>query len=150
MLSLSGGLRREGLPSLTLVELLLKRSVKLVVHEDNTATIQCIKSGYSPALRHMARTARASLGFLNEVFFGETEGEDGEIISSDLIKPVLQHCPTLKMKADIFTKSLDRAKFEQALQLLGVSKENIALCCLAKFGQQADEQCTPGTAISFT
>ena len=61
MLSLSGGLRKEALPSLTLLELLLKRSVKMIVHEDNTATIQCIKTGYSPALRHMARTARVSL-----------------------------------------------------------------------------------------
>ena len=128
MLSLSGGLRREALPSLTLLELLLKRTVQLVVHEDNTATIQCIRTGYSPALRHLARTARVSLGFLNEVFYQDDE-DDGT-----LLKPILQHCPTDKMKADIFTKSLDRVKFESALQLLGVSRENIALCCQAKFG----------------
>jgi len=135
MLSLSGGLRRETLPSLTLLELLLGRSVKMVTFEDNTATIQCIKSGYSPALRHMARTARVSLGFLNEVFYGTVEDENGEIVQDDLIKPVLQHCPTAKMKADLFTKSLDRIKFIQALELIGVSKTMALACAVARFGE---------------
>ena len=92
MLSLSSGLRKEALPSLTLLELLLGRSLRLVTFEDNTATISCVKSGYSPALRHMQRTARVSLGFLNEVFFGEDGDSD-----TTLIKPVLQHCPTASM-----------------------------------------------------
>ena len=105
----------------------------MIVHEDNTATIQCIKTGYSPALRHMARTARVSLGFLNEVFYGEVEFDDGEDGVQPL-KPVLQHCPTDKMKADLFTKTLERTKFLKALELIGVSKETAALCCIARFG----------------
>ncbi len=84
--------------------------MNVITHEDNSAAIQCIASGYSPALRHLNRTARVSLGFLHEVY------HDGEL--ADQSK--LVHCATNLMKADFLTKPLNRQSFEAALDLIRV------------------------------
>ena len=89
----------------------------MIVHEDNSSCITAIRAGYSPALRYLNRTARISLGFLNEVLCGSDKGESE---SNFGLLPKLQHCPTDRMKADIFTKPLDRVRYLRALDLLGV------------------------------
>ena len=61
VISLAFSLYQEGLPSLQLWELLLQRSVKLRVMEDNQATILVVKKGYSPKLRHVSRTHKVNL-----------------------------------------------------------------------------------------
>ena len=108
MISISTSLRKEALPAQQLISLILGRTVLLVSHEDNSATISSIKAGYSPALRHLSRTERISLGVLNEVYFGPGSGAQ------------LRHCPTLLQKGDLFTKVLDEAKFSAALELFRV------------------------------
>ena len=59
-------LRQHGLPAITLFEAILQRRVKLQVHEDNTAMIQCVKSGKNPTMRYLHRTHRTSVGWLHE------------------------------------------------------------------------------------
>lgn len=103
---------------LDLLELLFAHPIKLVCHEDNDATIKAIKKGYSPCLRSMQRTARISLGFAHEVFHeDEVDADDGEPPRFG-IRPVLVHCPTKEMRADVFTKTLDRVSFANALEML--------------------------------
>ena len=68
VISLAYSLYQEGIPSLQLWELLLQRSVKLRVMEDNQATILVVRKGYSPKLRHMSRTHKVNLSCLSEVF----------------------------------------------------------------------------------
>ena len=51
------------------MEVSLGRLVCLRGLEDNTQFIAAIQRGYSPALRHLQRHCRLSLGFTHEVFF---------------------------------------------------------------------------------
>jgi hypothetical protein len=74
--------------------------------EDNEATIRIINTGKSPALRHVGRTHRVDLAFLQE---NKVKGEMD-----------LQYCPTEYMCADVFTKHfLNVAKWEYAITLIG-------------------------------
>ena len=57
----------EALPVLQLWQTVLERSVEMVIHEDNQATIQVVHQGYSSKLRHIARTHKVNLGSLREL-----------------------------------------------------------------------------------
>ena len=109
VISLVYSLYQEGIPSLQLWELLLQRSVKLRVMEDNQATILVVKKGYSPKLRHITRTHKVNLSCLSEVF-----AEGGVTI---------EYVDTKDQAADIFTKALPPQKWGAALNLLGMRTE---------------------------
>ena len=109
VISLAYSLYQEGIPSLQLWELLLQRSVKLRVMEDNQATILVVKKGYSPKLRHITRTHKVNLSCLSEVF-----AEGGVTI---------EYVDTKDQAADIFTKALPPQKWGAALNLLGMRTE---------------------------
>ena len=91
---------------LTLWDTLLGRKVILKIWEDNEATIKVVKKGYSAKLRHVTRTHKVNLGSLYEVF----RGEDHEI----------KHVATNEQSADIFTKGLEPAKWDNAISLLNM------------------------------
>ena len=93
---------------LDLFEAAMQRPVTLICLEDNTQTISAVRNGYSPALRHLNRTERISLGVLHEQFI---EGGGGY---------VLKHQPTNEHKGDMFTKRLDPAGFESAILRVGL------------------------------
>ena len=122
-------MRREAIPVLGLVELMLQRPMQLTAYEDNTATITAIRVGYSPALRYLERTARVSLGVTHELFFPDEPEEDFDPDPACpggvgfVLQPKLTHCPTAEMRADIFTKVLDRQKFAAALLLINCKGE---------------------------
>ena len=61
-------MKRDGFATQELIESILQRAVDVEVMEDNTAAIQGIRNGYSPALRYIMRTQRINLGSLNEAF----------------------------------------------------------------------------------
>ena len=65
VVSLSWCMRMDGLPMVLLWETLLNRRIRILVLEDNIGTIQAIEKGYSPALRHLPKTQKTSLDFLN-------------------------------------------------------------------------------------
>ncbi len=106
-------LKREVIPVLEQLERNLGRSVLLIGNEDNTQCISAIKRGYSPALRHLQRHCRTSLGFAHEVFY--PDGSPGAAkYDSDL-----RYCETTKRKGDWMTKALDRAAFIKAREAAG-------------------------------
>ena len=111
IVSLAHSLFQEGLPALSLWERLLGRtSVQLVIHEDNQATILVAKKGYSPKLRHIARTHKVNLGSISEQL---EEGTGVEI----------EYVDTAEQAADIFTKALVPQKWDRAIKLLGIRQK---------------------------
>ena len=74
-----------------LLEDALNRPVQIVCMIDNMQTIQVVTKGYGAKLRHLLRTQRFCLGVLHEM------------ISNPDMHMCMEHCPTLKQKADIFT-----------------------------------------------
>ncbi|CAE8628887.1 unnamed protein product [Polarella glacialis] len=116
--AMNTGLRKIVVPMLHLLETVLRRSVKLVCHEDNTQAIIALQKGYPPSLRHLARHNRLSLGFVHEVFHGRNE--DG----TKMYDAEVRHAPSATQKGDImFTTALDRAAFEAAKMKIGIFKK---------------------------
>ena len=48
-------LRLEGIPGLTLWDALARKKIDLIMFEDNQATLQILKTGKNPTLRHLNR-----------------------------------------------------------------------------------------------
>jgi hypothetical protein len=64
----NAAVRLEGLPALQLWDIVLERKVIATLLEDNQATMQILKSGKNPALRHIARTHRVNFTWLSDIF----------------------------------------------------------------------------------
>ena len=107
IVSLAHSLFQEGIPALSLWETLLRRRDKLIVHEDNQATILVAKKGYSPKLRHISRTHKVNIASISELLQPETGVE-------------IAYVDTTKQAADIFTKQLPPQKWDAAIRLLGM------------------------------
>ena len=107
------GLRREAIPAQTLMEHLLGFRPKIRHHIDNQQAISAIRRGYSKKLRHIGRTQRVNLGFLNDVL------ED-----PDMLYDVV-HRPTKEMKADLLTKALAGPQFKVARDLIAFYAKEI-------------------------
>ena len=99
--------RTIGLPTKVLMEFVLNKDVDLVLHEDNQATLRVIKTGRSPALRHLSRTHHVNIAWLTER------------VNERELHP--QYVDTSKQASDIFTKAFTNlVKWMSALQLLGM------------------------------
>eukprot|EP00971_Amphidinium_carterae_P139238 2759140-Amphidinium_carterae.1 len=108
VVSLSHALREEGIPVMQIVSEILGQKVDLTCYEDNSQAIQAVKRGYSKKLRHLPRIHRICLGSLHELLHG-----DARI-------GTLQYHPSIDHKADLFTKSMECARFEQCCSMLGL------------------------------
>ena len=100
--SLSAGLRGEGIPLQIMIGQMLGCDISLRCMEDNTQTISAVRRGYSKKLRQLSRTHRVSLGVINEC-----------LENPDLMIEI-EYCPTAEHKADGLTKAMGRPQFEVA------------------------------------
>ena len=91
-----------------LLEEVLPRRLDVCCKVDNMQTIQAVTKGYSKRLRHLPRTQRVCVEMLHEM------------LNDPDLKMSLQHCPTLQMKADIFTKALNGPRFKAAGDMIGL------------------------------
>ena len=98
--------RREAIPIQMLLDEVLPRRIGIACRVDNMQTIQAVTKGYSKRLRHLPRTQRVCVGMLHEML------NDRDLQLS------IEHCPTLQMKADLFTKVLNGPKFRAALEMI--------------------------------
>ena len=85
---------------------MLQRKVRLVLREDNQATIKVVRQGYSAKLRHMPRTHRIDLRSLSESL--ERDSVELEYVETNL------------QRADIFTKALPPHKWDAAVGMLNI------------------------------
>ena len=104
VVSLAAALFAEAIPTLDLWDILLGRPMRCRIWEDNQATIRVVEKGYSPKLRHILRTHKVNLSSIKEVL--------------DLPEFEISYCKTDDMRADIFTKALVPAKWDNAIALL--------------------------------
>ena len=74
-----------------------------IFHEDNTAMICICKSGRNPAMRHIARTHRIAVSWLNEVL-----GKDDDKITSD--DAAILYTQSDRMRADIYILNPSRTR----------------------------------------
>ena len=102
------------IPLLYQAEVTLKRAVKLVGKEDNTACIAALKRGYSTALRYLKRHAELSLGFCHEVFYPDLTDKDAPKYWSELT-----YWESKSHKGDWMTKELPPTDFDKARQMAG-------------------------------
>ena len=103
-------LRKEVIPFIHLMSVAVGRQVECVIREDNNQVLSAARKGYSPALRHLARTERVSLGFVHDVFHGPDRVRGLNIVRED----------SADQKADFFTKRLPRPQFVQWRDQLGL------------------------------
>jgi hypothetical protein len=80
---------------------LFGEQVPIMCHQDNTATIQAIRNGYSARLPHLGKTHKINVHGLYDAF------KEPDIM--------IQHCPTEQQAADIFAKCLDAQKWHYAM-----------------------------------
>ena len=112
MVALDVALREEGLPALDLWDTVLRRKTDLRVFEDNTSTMQILRKGKSPALRHLSRTHRVNLHWLIERFKDDDQIHLGYCIAS-------QQC------ADILTKPFNNPDtWRHVCKLIGITPPN--------------------------
>jgi hypothetical protein len=98
--------RTEGLPAMTLWDVLKGKPVNLRFMEDNTATIRIIEQGRSQALRYLARTHRVHIAWLKEVFQGRNM--------------TIEYVDTKEQAADMFTKSTHtKDAWSRLMKLIG-------------------------------
>ena len=111
--SVASILKNEAIPAQILMQKILGRPIPIKVMEDNEACIVAIKKGYSPSLRHMARTQRINIGFLSDRFTLPND-QDGGIS--------IHKAATADHKGDMFTKFLGAADFEKACRMIRMAK----------------------------
>ena len=68
MVSANSAIRLMGLPSLDLWEVVLGRRIALDLIEDNESTVQIIKTGKNPTMRHMSRTHGVNVMWLYDLY----------------------------------------------------------------------------------
>ena len=79
----------------------------MIMFEDNTATIQIIKTGKNPTMRHLLRHQGINIRFLHETFYPR------DPITCEPLESQchMQYIVSALRRADIFTKAVEKAKF---------------------------------------
>ena len=102
VISMSTGIRQEGLPIQQLFRYVLGVTIPIEMQVDNDQCLIAVEKGYSKRLRQLARTHRVSIGVLHEISKDKQLGV------------TCTYCPTSAQKADIYTKALPPATFAAA------------------------------------
>ena len=109
-ISLATCLRSELLPPQFLLQKLIRKPINVIMMIDNEATIISLRKGCSPAMRHLPRVQRISIDLLNGITTREETDDHGNVRAHKEA--------TADHKKDLFTKDLDRAKSEHALNMI--------------------------------
>jgi hypothetical protein len=86
--------KKVAIPLQEVMSVILNRTVEVKHKVDNESAIKMCKKGYSPALRHLPRQDKLSLGRMKGCYFSDVDNG-----------MAMEFSPTVDMKADCFTKS---------------------------------------------
>ena len=118
MASANMAYKAVGAPTLDLLDLICERKVDMIMFEDNTATIQIIKTGKNPTMRHLLRHQGINIRVLHETFYPR-DPDTFELLDSQCH---MHYIISALQKADIFTKAFrDAVTWKKALGLIGIS-----------------------------
>jgi len=107
MVSANSAIRFMGLPSLDLWEVVLGRKIALDLIEDNESTVQIIKTGKKPTMRHMSRTHGVNVMWLHDLYHKGIFG--------------MTYTRTEAQCAVIFTKTFStKVKWLEAIDMIGI------------------------------
>ena len=127
LVSANAAVRILGIPALELWETVLGRSFLLEFLEDNQSTIQIIKTGKNPTLRHVSRTHGVNAAWLYDVY------EAGNF--------TMRYEVSDEMVAGIFTKAFkELPQWQHAVNLIGMGVRTGGGNILVRLGSPASEK----------
>ena len=96
-----------------------KVGTQAILYEDNTAAIQIIKTGKSPAMKHLQRHQGINIRLLHDLFHPR-DAETCELQESAF---TIEYIEPINQRADIFTKAFrDASKWKIALDAIMIGK----------------------------
>jgi hypothetical protein len=129
IVAIDHGICKEGIPALYIWEKILGRKLKIKLMEDNQAASRVVITGKNPSMRHMSRTQRIDISWLNERY------SDGDFEFID--------CPSEYQAADIFTKFFTDGKvWTRNLRLIGIFGKKVLI------NQGAKDACPATTVVT--
>jgi hypothetical protein len=72
IVAIDHGLAKHALPALSLWESVLGKQMTIALMEDNSAACRVVITGRNPSMRHMSRTQRIDIAWLNERYVEKT------------------------------------------------------------------------------
>ena len=121
IVAIDHGLCKHALPALSLWENLLDKNMTIRLMEDNSAACRIVITGRNPSMRHMSRTQRIDVAWLNERYSEKTF--------------VFVECPTEYQAGDIMTKHFTDSKvWDRNLSLIGHFRDHVFHKAFAKAG----------------
>jgi hypothetical protein len=112
IVAIDHGLSKHALPALSLWENILGRKLTIKLMEDNSAACRIVITGRNPSMRHMSRTQRIDVAWLNERFAEKTFA--------------FVECPTECQAGDLMTKHFTDARvWKRNLHLVGHLEDHV-------------------------
>jgi len=107
IVAIDHGLAKHALPALSLWESVLGKQMTIALMEDNSAARRVVITGRNPSMRHMSRTQRIDIAWLNERYVEKTFR--------------FVECPSEYQAGDLMTKHFADAKVWETCVLLVIS-----------------------------
>ena len=119
IVAIDHGLSKHALPALSLWENILGKTITIRLMEDNSAACRVVITGRNPSMRHMSRTQRIDIAWLNERFAEKTF--------------LFIECPSEFQAGDLMTKCFTDAKvWERNLHLVGHLDDSVFILAFKK------------------
>ena len=121
IVAIDHGLAKHALPALSLWESILGKQMTIALMEDNSAACRIVITGRNPSMRHMSRTQRIDIAWLNERYADKTFR--------------FVECPSEYQAGDLMTKHFTDAKvWERNLCLVGHFHDDVFAKAFNKVG----------------
>jgi hypothetical protein len=112
IVAIDHGLSKHALPALSLWENILGKQLSIRLMEDNAAAYRVVITGRNPSMRHMSRTQRIDVAWINERYVEKSF--------------IFIECPSEYQAGDLMTKHFTDAKvWSRNLHLVGHLEDSV-------------------------